>query len=328
MENNLKNRYIYAVVRHLPIKMQEDVRQELDSLISEMADAQRDIKDVIAELGSPEELALKYYGSERKALISGVYFLMYKRVLAIVLPIAAIVISVLASLGLVVGGDNSLNIIIFGVPVVGHSVQVILQVIAVTLGGMIQAFAVITIVFAVLDYMNVRLNNDGIDDLPEIPDAKTKIEPFWPIFGIAWSIGLAVLFLGFPEVIRANFNFEWVAVFDVQVIRGLWFPILLWTVIEIGLEIFKLVEGRYTMRLAVVTVAASVVMAICAVAVFGNARELISPEFITAIQRFVADFGFDGEIDGRVFFSPLAVILVVMIFEAAEVVYYVFKAKK
>ena len=48
-----------------------------------------DLRAILTELGSPEELAVRYCGDEIKALISGIYLLWYKKMLRIVLPIVA-----------------------------------------------------------------------------------------------------------------------------------------------------------------------------------------------------------------------------------------------
>ena len=66
MKNDLIERYIYAVIRYLPLKMRGDVEKELDSLISDMLEercrditpSEKDIRGVLMELGMPEELAL------------------------------------------------------------------------------------------------------------------------------------------------------------------------------------------------------------------------------------------------------------------------------
>jgi len=330
MENSLKNRYIYAVTRHLPTRTQKDVERELDSLISDMVIEQagndtpteQHIKDVLTQLGSPEEMALKYDGGGRRALISGTYFLMYKLVLRIVLPIVAVVLGVLSGLGFVVG-EPTLS---FNIGFIGLSFFA--QVIAAMVGGVIQAFAVITIVFAVLDYFKVDLKDGNILDLPEIPDSKKRISITEPIVGICIAIGSTILFLGFPQVIRAYIDFEWIHVFNVEVIRGLWFPILAWTVVEIIAELVKLAEGRYTKRLAAVTVVTAVLQIAFAFFIFvGN--NLLNPELVYRAENYVTDFAPLEWVINNAAAQPnlivLFIIVVVVLIETIEVVYNAFK---
>ena len=338
MENNLKSRYIYAVTRHLPIKIQADVEKELDSLISEMLDGRRgnnpipseqDLKDVLAELGPPEELALKYGGNERRALISGVYFLIYKRVLLIVLPIVAAVLAVLTTVGFFIGDEFSLILFtgIVNITVVTHA----LQIVTVTIGGVVQAFAIITVIFAVLDYRKVDIQDLDFYDLPEIPEAKMKISPIEPIFWIAFSIATTILLLGFPQVISAHFGGGWVTVFNVEIIRGLWLPILAWTLLEIIAEVVKLVEGQYNVRVAAATVVSCVLQMLCVVAVFGN-NNIINPEFTSHIQRFGANIHASGGMFNNLLTRPnlwvMVLILVILVWEIVEVVVKTLQAKR
>ena len=59
----LKERYVYAVSRLLPHKMREDISAELDTLIEDMLEErcqdrpaeEKDLRVVLAELGSPSE---------------------------------------------------------------------------------------------------------------------------------------------------------------------------------------------------------------------------------------------------------------------------------
>jgi len=336
MENNLKNRYIYAVTRHLPTKIQADVEKELESLITEMAEersgnnipSEQTIKDVLADLGSPEEMALKYYGSERTALISGIYFLMYKRVLLIVLPIVAAVLACLTIINFVVGDEPTvyIPIIIGNVNIVGLSF--VSQLIASVVGGLVQAFAVITGIFAVLDYMKVDLKGDDSTDLPEVPEARLKISPFWPIFEISLSVSLTALFLVFPHVMSIRLESEWITVFNIPVIRGLWFPFMIWAVLEIISEIVKLVDGRYTMRLAVVSIITGILCAVCAIVVFGN-DAIINP----AIINLLGEVGYGFEALGGIFITArpniviMTISLIVIFFETLDDVVKAFQSR-
>jgi len=339
MENSLKNRYIYAVTRHLPVRMQSDVERELDSLISEMLEERRgnhvtpreqDLKDVLAELGSPEELALKYGGNERRALISGVYFLMYKRILLTVLPIVAAVLAILTTIGFFVGDEPSLSIVIIGIVNVAYLSHAI-QIFTVTIGGVVQAFAVITVVFAVLDYRKVEMQGNEFFDLPEVPKAKMKISPFEPIFWIAFSIVTTILLLGFPQVLGARFDGNWVTIFSIEVVRGLWLPILVWTLLEIISEAVKLVEGRYNMRVATVSIASCILQIVCVVVVFGNSG-IINPEIVSRMEYFGINVLSIGGQFNNLFMRPNVVVVIIIIgilfWEIIDIAIKVFHGKQ
>ncbi len=73
----LKERYVYAVSRLLPHKMREDISAELDTLIEDMLEErcqdrpaeEKDLRVVLAELGSPSEMANHYSPDKDKCLI-------------------------------------------------------------------------------------------------------------------------------------------------------------------------------------------------------------------------------------------------------------------
>lgn len=64
MKNDLIERYIYAVTKRLPQKVQKDISDELRTLIDDMlaercgelVPEEKDIRVVLTELGTPEEL--------------------------------------------------------------------------------------------------------------------------------------------------------------------------------------------------------------------------------------------------------------------------------
>ena len=368
MENNfrrseeLKNRYIYAVIRHLPIKMQADVERELDGLISDMLEeryinntersvgdqypakpapphiTEQNIKDILTELGSPEELALKYYGGEQKSLISGVYFLMYKRILRICLPIIASVISILTAVAFFINSYDSQASFIVGIVNIAdfnfNPVGLFFRMIINTIGGVIQAFAVITIIFAILDYKKVNLKDNNLSNLPQVPDEKSRIGVFWPIFGIVFSISTTALLLGAPQIIGTLHynlnNFEWIPALDVEAIRSLWFPIILWTIIEVVAEIMKLTEGQYTKRLAAFTLITSILQVICLIIVFGN-DNIINPDFLDRMIVFAEGIPVVDWLFLNIFSQPnliiMGIIFIVLLFETLEVVIKGFQSR-
>ena len=335
MINDLKERYIYAVTRHLPVKMQADVAKELDGLITEMIEEQfsnrthneEDIEGVLAELGAPEELALKYCGDERKALISGTYFLMYKRILYLVLPIVVAVVAVTSILGIIFDAGGLINV---SIPFVGISITTVTggiwQIIANTFGAAIQTFAVITIIFAIMDYSKTKIGSgkDMSASLPDVPEASTRIHPAESIFGIVVSIAAAVGFLGYPHIFAGNFNGIWVPVFDIEILQSLWLPFVLLAVFGVGAELTTLIEGRYTLRLAVVTTIANFVIALCVIAIFSSS-DILNPEFISSMENIFPQINI-GWLNEGIANINMVILVIVLISLAAEAVYMIARA--
>lgn len=284
MNHDLVARYIYAVTRHLPPKTRADVEQELDSLISDMLAERRgdilptekDTRIVLTELGPPEELAAKYSGDENKSLIGGIYFLLYKRVLWIILPVAVAGLMFANLLTMVLGNPSDSY---SGWEMVG-------QIIGGAAGGFLQAFAIVTIIFAIFSYKKVNFNDgDFFSKLPPVPKKNEQIKPHEPIINIFFIAFAAVVFIGFPQVIGVWLEGTgWIPLFTISVVRNLWPPIVLWTVLNISKELIKLIEGRYSARLAYGTLAVNVLVMVCAAFIFLNNR-MINPDFLT----FMAD---------------------------------------
>jgi len=298
MKNELKERYIYAVCRHLPAKMQADVSKELGGLISEMLDERTanrtadedDLKAVLAELGAPEELALKYCDNRRTALISGAYYLTYMHVLRLVLPI---VVGGMLGLGIIgqifnMGDVIDINMMLFFNITFGFGS--IIQIITGAIGAGITAFAIITIIFAIMEYKKTDLHDgDILSSLPDVPDEKWRISRGETLFGIIMSVAVVIVLLGYPHIFSARMDGVWIPVFDIDVLRGLWLPIITWAVFGIFAEIVALIEGRYTMRLATVTLIANVVIVLCAISIFAG-DNIMNPDFLNFLDITLADF--------------------------------------
>ena len=289
MNHELIERYIYAVTRHLPLKMRADVKRELEGLISDMLEercgavlpAEKDVRIVLTELGTSEVLAAKYSDEEKQALISGSFLLIYKRVLKIVLPIMAAVVFF-----------GSLMSLIFNTALPQNPYELVGLVFAQTIGtafsSVLSAFAIITIVFAVLERKKATIpEGDMFAHLPLVPEKETRIKRHDPIMGIVWAVIATVLFLVFPWFAGVWVkNIGWIPFFLTTVIRSHWLPITLWGILSISKESFKLIEGQYTKRLAIATVAANLSIAICAAVVFVSGS-IVNPDFLPGINSLI-----------------------------------------
>lgn len=110
-DNDMIERYLYAVTRHLPAKQRDDVAEELRTLISDMLEercgsmppAQKDVRVVLTELGTPGEMVRKYTADENACLIGQPYYAQYLYVLKIVLACVAGGMLVAGALSLATG---------------------------------------------------------------------------------------------------------------------------------------------------------------------------------------------------------------------------------
>lgn len=279
MNNELIERYIYAVTKRLPAKSREDVSNELRTLIEDMLEercgeitpSENDIKVVLTELGTPDELADKYDTSTHKYLIGPPYFTTYKLVLKIVLVCIAI--------GLIVSGiitavtTDSASLLEAGVEWLGTVISSVLS-----------AFGIVTILFAFFSYKGIKLNSFSLDELPPVPKKKQEISRVDCIVGICFSVIFLIIFLIVPQCVcayipEAN---EFVPIFNVDVIRSLWYIPALFSITGISREIIKLIEGRYNKRVMITTIVDNIISAV--VAIWWLMREnIINTKFISTL---------------------------------------------
>ena len=257
MNNDLIKRYIYAVTCHLPVKSQSEVEKELESVIAELLDArcgdmeptENDIKAILMELGSPEELAVKYSGDENKAIISGIYLLWFKKVLKIALPIAAAAVGFVTLVSGLIKWEPQHQAMYELIP------ETIAEAIAGATGAALQSILWIGLVFALLEHKKVDFSDgEFISKLQPVPDKRAQIKLHEPIMNILWVVAAAVFLLGFPHLIGGYWEVSgWTPVFNEYHIRSLWYLVVLWTIFGIVREAVKLTERRYSKRLALVT---------------------------------------------------------------------------
>lgn len=312
MNNDLINRYIYAVTCNLPTKLQAEVEMELENMISELLDARcgeneptdKDIRIVLTELGSPEELAVKYSGEESKALISGIYFLWFKRIVKIVLPIAfagvAFAILISSFSGFQPSVENNSAFIS----------NMVSEMLSGAVSAAVQAFVWIVVVFAILEHKKVKFHEgDFLSKLPAVPDKRAQIKIYNPIINIFWYVTAAVLLLGFSHLIGGyTKGTGWIPAFNQGYIQEVWYLIIIWVLIGTAYEIYRLIERRYSKKLAVATIIADLSTGILATLFFTNNR-ILNPNFNII---FRAMFNENGEEIGR-YFPPFHLIMLAMI---------------
>ena len=94
-EKDYMDRYIYQVIHRLPKAQREEVRMELEELISDMYADRGSMEEVLTELGDPAEFA-KQYQNEQKYLIGPEYFDTYLWFVKVVLICAAVPILIIS----------------------------------------------------------------------------------------------------------------------------------------------------------------------------------------------------------------------------------------
>lgn len=275
MKNDLIERYIYAVTKGLPKKIREDVEKELRTLIDDMLEerckdvspTEKDVKVVLTELGTHNELSQKYNPDSGKQLIGGAYFPAYKMILTIVLISIAGGLLIASILGAFVGEK------------VWY--EALLSWFGSLFGSLAAGFTIVTVIFAVFERKGVavKLSSDSLDELPPVPEKNQVIKKIDPIIGIFISVLFAVYLLAMPGIFFYSFNgVEYGYLFEPEYVRSLWYLIIAMAVVGIIKESFRLYEGRITKKLAISTAVCNVLSGIM-VCLFFYSDKLINPEF-------------------------------------------------
>jgi hypothetical protein len=162
--NDLIERYICDVVNRLPENSRVEVKKELRANIEDMLPenpTEEQIKKVLIELGSPRTLANRYRNKQRY-LISPEWMDEYIKTLKIVLIVFG---SISLLFGLI---DHILNpsaVTLFGVVM-----EVLGQVISEVIQSMFRAFAIVTLIFVIIEATSVKSKKEpwNPDTLPKL----------------------------------------------------------------------------------------------------------------------------------------------------------------
>lgn len=287
----ITDRYVYAVTKRLHPSQREDIEKELRSLIEDMlaqrteSPGRKDVDAVLTELGRPSALADKYRDA-KKHLIGPAYFDTYLLVLKIVLAAVAFGMTVAIAVGLV-----------FDPP--GNAGEAVGRTVSSVLTALFQAFGCITIAFALAERYGRRAPAAGNDwspkDLEPVPARQAVIRKWEPIAGIVFSALALVLFNFAPQLLGVYVPGHTPAVIPVFNMEAYWGT--LWLIdlsIAVGIvkEIARLLAGRYTLKLAIATVALNVVSLVVVLLIFTDPN-LWNPDFAASVKPalgLAADF--------------------------------------
>ncbi|MDF2606156.1 MAG: hypothetical protein K0S34_346 [Bacillales bacterium] len=281
-------RYVYAVTHRLPQSQREEIARELRGLIEDMLDERvgpgertiMDVESVLLELGDPDSLSEQYGGSKR-FLIGPYLYNKYLSILKIVLMALAIAMSVVLGIEIIAEPSSIYN----------HFVRFISLVI----NSSTQAFAWITIGFAIAEYKGARPKAENQrkwhpSDLPAIPNNQKQIKRGEAITGIIFSI-LFLVFIIFANHLVGFYVFkdnklDLVIPFFNSDVLSKYMPII-YIIIVAGIlkEGLKLVIGKWTKKLAIYNLLINVVTLALVTFIFSN-DAVWNPNFMRDLAEY------------------------------------------
>lgn len=321
---DLMERYIFAVTRRLPEKNREDIEKELRSIIEDMLDQNPEAEPreakvikVLQELGDPDILADNYRDSKRY-LIGPHLFSKYLMVLKIVL------------------------IAVFGGVSIAAIISIITQdqTIGVALGtyigsafsGMMQAFAWVTLSFALVERSGKTVSSPSdweVSDLPHIPVKQALIPRSEPIASIIFSTIFLIIFWSALHLFGVGYFTEQtglviVPIFNLELIDSFRWLIIGGFIITIVKEVLKLIAGRWSLKLSFAVAALSLVSLGLAVAVLTNPN-VWNPSFVADLTSQM-DIGLDiARVWGMITNNIVFVMIIAFLLEAATALYKGYK---
>lgn len=269
-ENDLIERYIYAVTKRLPQKVQKDISDELRTLIDDMlvercgelVPEEKDIRVVLTELGTPEELYEKYNPDNKKCLIGSPYYSTYKYVLKIVMicTIFGIILANIISGIFDFSKSNSIE------NVVSSTATFIASLITNLIISVGVAFGFVTALFAFFYHKDIKIDTtSNLDSLPPVPKKNEKISKVDSIISIGISVIFLVVFLTAPQIFCIVMYNEFIPIFNLETIRQTWYIIVMFSVVGIIRDVVRLIEGRYSKKVMIITIIANVSSALLAI---------------------------------------------------------------
>ncbi len=280
-------RYIYAVTKTLPKKSRHEVAEELELAIFELLEGRcgeaepslEDVRAVLTELGTPAALADQYDPDRRNCLIGGACYTQYRLVLKVVLFSIALGLSVAGAVMTVLGASPWYESF-------ASWLATLIQTLA-------SGFAWVTIIFAVLYHKGVKMEEkpERLEDLPPTPSEKLSISRGESAFGIAVSMIFTIIFLLVPRVVFVYLgDGGFIPVFNVEELQKTWYLVAGLTFVGIIKESIRLIDGRYTRRVMVGTLAVNLLSAVLGFLWLSNGR-LMNPILEESLRRGIPDEG-------------------------------------
>lgn len=279
MKHDLIERYIYAVTKQLPKKQREDVAQELRGLIDDMLNercgeitpTEKDIRIVLTELGTPQELSAQYDEDAKKCLIGHPYYSTYKFVLKIVLFAAAVGITIANLMLQLVEPQEWFSAIIGWLEMLYNT--------------LLATFAIVTLLFAFFYRKGVQITEPfNFDKLPSVPKRTKELSKRECIAGMVFIVIFVVVFLAVPQIMGFHIdrNGLRIPMFSVSALRETWYIIILFAICGMIRESVKLLEGRYNKPVLIVATVTNAISAILSIW-WLTGFKLIHPEFLANV---------------------------------------------
>jgi hypothetical protein len=322
--------YVAEVGKRLPLRGRGDIEAELRSTLEDMLEDRRQkagrpideamTLELLREYGPPDKVANTYH--PHQYLIGPRLFPFFVKVLKIVLSVLVIVLVV--TLGLELARE----------PAGPGLAQAAIKAVMGILGGAMQAFGNVALVFAILERVlpASEFKFDEEKKTWDPADLRKEAEPkelkLWePIAAIVFTAAALIIFNGYPDVIGTVFvqDGRWISISALTEAFFRWLPYMnvLWA-LQIALNVVLLRQGRWqlaTRLTSIVLDAAGIVIGY--LLLIGPPIVNFSAEAMAATG--LADPGTAAALNATLQQAVRLVIVIVMIVQGVDVVKEVVK---
>lgn len=348
-EKDYMNRYIYQVIRQLPKAQREEVRMELEELISDMYADRNSMEEVLTELGDPAGFA-KQYQNGQKYLIGPEYFDTYLWFVKVVLICAAVpilIVSLINTIGEMPAftSQNAAPVIIRAI------VDGLINGITNAMLSCISAFGAVTLTFAIMERKKIQIEMKKAEKwsvkslseerktpsarwtpriLEPVPDKKAIISRGDSVVGIVFIVVFTALLIFAPHFFAAFFTegetITTVPVFNLEQ-WGTVLPVFVISLL-IGLidEILRLIIGVYCKLVMISNIVCGALQIALSFVVL-KVLPIWNPNFASEIEQALGDnadlgasFPTDWNTD-MVSNGLFAFIVVITLFEIGVTIY-------
>lgn len=309
-------RYIYAVTRELPEKSRKDTAEELRVLINyrlEKVDKtlpeEERIEKVLRQLGDPRKLADRFRGRERY-LIGPRYYYKYLFVLKVVVLSIIIGISVVSGLAVLFSTESFTEVIS------GYLVTLF--------SAVLQGVVWVTGIFVLLEYNDVSVEPGKEQEewdpskLPSLPKGKARISRVESVFSIVFTTLFLLLFFFLRDRIGIYYSsggeYSFIPLLDVEAVSLFEFLIFFIFILNITVELIKLIKGRWTITVAGLTSILNIISAAVSIYIIYY-MDIWDSQFIERFEDFMP-LSFE-----RTLIFTVVIIIIVTLIEALASLY-------
>ena len=289
--------YIQEVTRRLPEKNRKDIALELRSTIEDMLPedyTEKDVKAVLDKLGNPASLA-RSYRDWPQHLIGPRYFDLYTTILKMFLPIVTIVVLISFIAGQVIGFNSEESVLNVVITIIVRGFVTVLEV-------CLQVFFWTTLCFAVAERfdsskdqepLTLKMKKWSADDLKDIPLEKRSISKFEAVVGLFWTAVWVTVYYYADHLVgiyenSGNGLVFITPIFNQSVLLSFLPAILLIVGLEVLFSLYKLYEGKWTLKMGWFNAAFQLISTIVFIMIL-NTSNLFNSDFVEYIGQAVSD---------------------------------------